>query len=134
MRRELTLYLALGILALVVRTEPAGAQFPERPLRIILPFGAGGNGDITARILAEKLKDVLNQQVLVENLPEPGGMAAARATLSAAPDGHTLAWLHSGTATGVTLVKAQTFDPLRDFLPVGGVSSFDHVIAPDKSL
>ena len=133
MKRKLSGCLVLGFLALAARTDPVAAQFPERPLRIVLPFGAGGNGDITARVLAERLKDILNQNVLVENLPGPGGMAAARATLSAPRDGHTLTWLHSGTATGVTLVKAQAFDPLRDFVPVGGVSSFDHVIATSKS-
>jgi tripartite-type tricarboxylate transporter receptor subunit TctC len=119
----------LGILALTSSLVPAKAAFPERPLKITLPFGAGGNGDITARVLAEKLGKVLGQSVVVENLPGPGGMAAARATLSAPHDGHTITWLHSGTATGVTLVKAQAFDPLTEFVPIGGVSSFDHVIA-----
>ena len=133
MKQELSKCVLFGFLALAVNAGPARAQFPERPLRIVLPFGAGGNGDITARVLAEKLKDILGQNVLVENLPGPGGMAAARATLSAPRDGHTMTWLHSGTATGVTLVKAQAFDPLREFVPIGGVSSFDHVIATSKN-
>lgn len=132
MRRDLAKHLLLGFFAFLAMANPAAAQFPERPLRIVLPFGAGGNADITARVLAEKLRDFLGQNVLVENLPGPGGMAAARATLSAPRDGHTLTWLHSGTATGVTLVKAQAFDPLRDFVPIGGVSYFDHVIATSK--
>jgi tripartite-type tricarboxylate transporter receptor subunit TctC len=123
----------LGLLVSVSGLASAQAAFPERPLKIILPFGAGGNGDITARLLAEKIGDVLGQRVVVENLPGPGGMAAARATLTAPRDGHTLTWLHSGTATGVTLVKAQTFDPLTEFVPVGGVSSFDHVIASSST-
>jgi tripartite-type tricarboxylate transporter receptor subunit TctC len=110
MKRKFAKCLLLGFLAFGSSAEMASAQFPERPLRIILPFGAGGNGDITAPILAEILKDVLGQSVLVENLPGPGGMAAARGTLSAPRDGHTLTWLHSGTATGSSMmsgIKAQ---------------------------
>jgi tripartite-type tricarboxylate transporter receptor subunit TctC len=130
--KRMLLWLALVGTIAVSALSPA-QTFPERPLKIILPFGAGGNGDITARILAEKMGEVLGQRVVVENLPGPGGMAAARATLSAPRDGHTITWLHSGTATGVTLVKAQAFDPLTEFVPVGGVSSFDHVIATSST-
>jgi tripartite-type tricarboxylate transporter receptor subunit TctC len=124
---------ALGLVAclaaLACGAEPASAAFPERPLRIIVPFGAGGNADITARILADKLGERLGQRVIVENQPGPGGMAAARSTLQAPRDGYTMLWLHSGVPAGVTLIKAQAYDPLKDFTPIGGVSSFDHVIA-----
>jgi tripartite-type tricarboxylate transporter receptor subunit TctC len=129
MIRTLTRLVLLGAVASLSLLGPAQAAFPERPLKITLPFGAGGNGDITARLVADKLGELLGQRVVIENLPGPGGMAAARAALSAPHDGYTMTWLHSGTATGVTLVKAQAFNPLTDFVPIGGVSSFDHVIA-----
>src|SRR5262245_52649468 len=68
----------------------ASAQaYPSRPVRFILPFGPAGVADITARLAAEKLGDKLGQRFVVENQPGPGGIAAARAVLSQAPDGYT---------------------------------------------
>jgi tripartite-type tricarboxylate transporter receptor subunit TctC len=123
---------ALCMAALALGTTPASAAFPERPVRIIVPFGAGGNADITARIVADKLGERLGQRFIIENQPGPGGMAAARSTLSAPHDGYTAIWLHSGTPAGVSLLKTQAFDPLKDFAPIGGVGSFDHVIATNS--
>ena len=122
----------LCVAALALGTIPASAAFPDRPVRIVVPFGAGGNADITARIVADKLGERLGQRFIIDNQPGPGGMAAARSTLSAPHDGYTTIWLHSGTPAGVTLMKVQAFDPLKDFTPVGGVGSFDHVIATNS--
>jgi tripartite-type tricarboxylate transporter receptor subunit TctC len=121
--------IALCVAALAFAAQPAAAAFPDRPLRIIVPFGAGGNADITARTVADKLGEKLGQRVIVENQPGAGGMTAARSTLQAPRDGYTMIWLHSGVPAGVTLIKAQAFDPLKDFTPISGVGSFDHVIA-----
>jgi tripartite-type tricarboxylate transporter receptor subunit TctC len=87
----------LCVAALALGTIPASAAFPDRPVRIVVPFGAGGNADITARIVADKLGERLGQRFIIDNQPGPGGMAAARSTLSAPHDGYTTIWLHSGT-------------------------------------
>ena len=68
----------------------AFAAWPEKPIKIVLPFGAGGVADVTSRILAEKLSQKLGQRVVIENMPGPGGINAARAVISAAPDGYTM--------------------------------------------
>ena len=73
---------------------PAQAAWPERPMKLVLPFGPGGVADVTARILADKLEKKFGQRVLVENMPGPGGIAAARAVINASPDGYTLALHH----------------------------------------
>ncbi len=107
----------------------AASSYPDKAVRIVLPFAAGGVADITARIVAEKLGDKLGQRFYVENQPGAGGIAAARTVISSAPDGHTLALLSNGTAVSVSLLKKLPFDPLRDFEPISSLGFFDFVFA-----
>jgi tripartite-type tricarboxylate transporter receptor subunit TctC len=109
---------------------PALAQsnYPTRPVRVILPFAAGGVADITARVVSERLGDKLGQRFIIENTPGAGGIAAARAALSAAHDGYTLALLSNGTAVSVPLFKSLPFDPLNDFVPISSLGYFDFVV------
>jgi len=108
----------------------AGAQaYPTRPVRVILPFGAGGVADVTSRLLAEKLSEKLGQRFVIENMPGPGGIAAGRAAASAAPDGYTLYLITNGTAISVAIYKQLPFDPVKDFTPVSGVGNFELVFA-----
>src|ERR1700755_1956032 len=79
--------------ALALALMPAGqaqAKWPERPIRFVLPFGPGGGGDGTARRGADKLSDKLGQRMVVENMPGPGGINAARTVVNAPADGYTL--------------------------------------------
>jgi len=103
------------------------AGYPDKPVRIVLPFAAGGVGDITARIIAEKLGDRLGQRFYVENLAGAGGIAAARTVISSSPDGYTLALLSNGTAVSVSLFDKLPFDPLKDFTPISSLGFFDFV-------
>jgi len=85
------------------RQARAEANYPNRPVRIVLPFAAGGVADTTARIIAEKLGEKLGQRFYVENQPGAGGIAAARTVTSAPADGYTLVLLTNGTAISVSL-------------------------------
>jgi tripartite-type tricarboxylate transporter receptor subunit TctC len=126
--RRLALGLALAVFA--AAAVPAAAQtYPTRPVRMILPFGAGGVADITARVVAERLGDKIGQRFIIENMPGAGGIAAARAVLSAPADGYTLALLSNGTAVSVGLFKSLPFDPIKDFLPISSLGYFDFVVA-----
>jgi tripartite-type tricarboxylate transporter receptor subunit TctC len=125
-RKFKTAVLALGLLAL---TAPAQAAWPERPIRLVLPFGPGGVADVTARILADKLTEKLGQRVYVENMPGPGGIAAARAVITASPDGYTMAYVTNGTAISVAAFNNLPFDPVKDFALVSMVGTFDLVLA-----
>jgi tripartite-type tricarboxylate transporter receptor subunit TctC len=122
---------ALVLAALAVSQHHAGAQarYPDKAVRIVLPFAAGGVADITARIIAEKLGDRLGQRFYVENQPGAGGIAAARTVIASPPDGHTLALLSNGSAVSVSLFKKLPFDALRDFEPVSSLGFFDFVFA-----
>jgi tripartite-type tricarboxylate transporter receptor subunit TctC len=95
--------------------------YPVRPVRIVLPYGAGGNSDIVARVLAQHLSDSLRQQVIVDNRPGAGGIIATEIARQAAPDGYTLLWLNTGHAVSVSLYRSLPYDPVRDFVPVSTV-------------
>jgi tripartite-type tricarboxylate transporter receptor subunit TctC len=128
----------LAVVALIVAvstlSDIAHAQnYPSRPIRLVIPFGAGGIADIQARIIAAELSKRLDQQIIVDNQPAGLGIPAARAVLSAAPDGHTLALFANGTATSVSLVNDLTFDPVRDFVPVANLIFFDYLMAVNAS-
>jgi tripartite-type tricarboxylate transporter receptor subunit TctC len=127
--RRFFLALSLTVLALVAppRQTRSEASYPNRPVRIVLPLAAGGVGDTTARIIAEKLGDKLGQRFYVENQPGGGGIAAARTVISSPPDGYTLALLTNGTAISVSLFEKLPFDPLRDFTPISSLGFFDFI-------
>jgi tripartite-type tricarboxylate transporter receptor subunit TctC len=111
----------------------AQQSYPSRPIRFIIPFAAGGVADITARLAADKLGEKLGQRLVIENQPGPGGIAAARAVLSAPPDGHTLGLISNGTAISVALFNALPFDPVKDFAPISTLGTFDLVFATDAA-
>lgn len=121
--------------ALVVASPPARAQanYPNRPVRVVVPFAAGGVADTTARIVADKLSEKLGQRFFVENQPGAGGIAAARSVMSAPADGYTLIMLTNGTAVSVSLFERLPFDPLKDFVPVSSLGFFDFIFATSAS-
>src|SRR5882672_7971419 len=103
--------------------------YPSRPVRLILPFAAGGVADVTARLTADKLGEKLGQRFVVENMASPGGIIAGRAIATAAPDGYTLGLVTNGTAISVAIYKSLPFDPIKDFAMVSGLGNFDLVFA-----
>jgi tripartite-type tricarboxylate transporter receptor subunit TctC len=122
---------ALALLGLALPQRQAGAEtkYPSKPVRIVLPFAAGGVADITARVIAEKLGGKLAGRFYIENQPGAGGIAAARTVISSPPDGHTLALLSNGTAISVSLFSHLPYDPLKDFAAISSLGYFDFVFA-----
>jgi len=131
----LALFPAFFAAALAAAPPCALAQvnYPTRPVRIVVPFAAGGVGDTTARIVADRLSEKLGHRFFVENQPGAGGIAAARSVISSSPDGHTLIMLTNGTAISVSLFDKLPFDPLKDFTPVSSLGFFDFVFATSAS-
>lgn len=107
----------------------AEANYPTRPVRVILPFGAGGVADITARLVTEKMGDRLGQRFVIENAPGAGGSLAAQRVMASPADGYTLALFSNGTAVSVPLFKSLPFDPVKDFTPISTMGQFDFVLA-----
>src|SRR5579883_1095718 len=124
----------LAAASALVLTSAADAQnYPTRPLRIIVPFAAGGIGDITTRLIADRLGGKLGERVIVDNQPGAGGIAAARSVLAAPADGYTLALITNGTAINVPLFKSLPYDPVKDFAPISGFSLFDLTFATNAA-
>jgi tripartite-type tricarboxylate transporter receptor subunit TctC len=103
----------------------AQSNFPNKPIRIVVPFGAGGVADLTARAVGQKLSEQLGQPVVIENKPGAGGIAAGEQVARSAPDGHTLLLMSNGTAVSAGLFKSLPFAPLQDFTGVSSLGFFD---------
>jgi tripartite-type tricarboxylate transporter receptor subunit TctC len=108
--------------------------FPTKPLRIVVPFGAGGVADLTARAVAQQLSVNLGQAVVIDNRPGAGGIVAAELVAKAEPDGHTLLLMSNGTAVSAGLFKSLPFNPRTDFAPVSLLGLFDiAIVVPESS-
>ena len=119
-------FLTLLAAATVLLTATAQAQnYPSRPVRIVVPFAAGGIADITTRLIADKVGDKLGERFIVDNQPGAGSIAAARSVMAAPADGYSLVLFSNGTAINVPLFRNLSYDPVKDFVPVAGFSSFD---------
>ena len=108
------------------RAEPG---FPAKPIRISIPFGAGGVADLTMRLLAQTLTERTKQQVVIENRPGAGGLLSAKAVLEAPPDGYTLAVIGNGQAIAMSLFKARPYNVLTDFTFVSITARFEMLLA-----
>jgi tripartite-type tricarboxylate transporter receptor subunit TctC len=126
-------FIVVSLLTVSQHQAQSQASYPNHPVRIVVPFAAGGVADTTARIVAEKLGDRLGQRFYIENLPGAGGIAAARTVISSPPDGYTLVMLTNGTAVSVSLFEKLPFDPIKDFLPISSLGFFDFIFATSAS-
>jgi tripartite-type tricarboxylate transporter receptor subunit TctC len=112
----------------------AQTAFPSKPLRIVVPFGAGGVADLTARAVAQQLSANLGQPIVIDNRPGAGGIVAAELVAKAEPDGHTLLLMSNGTAVSAGLFKSLPFNPRTDFAPVSLLGLFDiAIVVPESS-
>src|SRR5437764_14654344 len=95
-----------SVLLLLTAATPANADYPDRPVRIIVPVAAGGGVDVMARMLAQKLSERWNQQFVVENRPGAAGIIGSKAVIGSAPDGYTL--LYTPSSLSLTVVVNKT--------------------------
>lgn len=111
-----------------------GTTWPRKAIRIVVPFGAGGIADLTARAVGQKLGEQVGQSVVIENKPGAGGVSAGEVVARADPDGHTLLLMSNGTAVSAGLFSKLPFDAQKDFAPVSLIGTFDiAVLVPDNS-
>ena len=134
MHRRRLLLATAGALALTALRAHAQPAFPTKALRIVVPFAAGGVGDLTSRAVATGLAERLGQPVVIDNRPGAGGVVAADAVARAEPDGHTLFLMSNGTAVSASLFRSLPYDTLADFAPVSTLGFFDiAVLVPGDS-
>jgi tripartite-type tricarboxylate transporter receptor subunit TctC len=125
-----TLIAAIGLApAATLVPRAVFAAYPDRPIRLIVPFAAGGNADIVGRLVGERISSALGEPVVVDNRGGAGGSIGAEAVARSAPDGYTLLVGSNGPLTVNPFVQTKLgYDPLKDFAPVALTSYVPHVI------
>jgi len=128
--------LAAGFVALLASVVAASAQgFPNRPMTMIIPFAAGGPTDVLGRVVAQRMSEILGQQVVVENVGGAGGMTGSKRAADAAPDGYTFVLGTVGThAQGQTLYKRPLYNAATDFAPVALIAEVPIILIVRKDL
>jgi len=126
---------AIAAAALMVNLAPAAAQeYPTKPVRIVVPFGAGGPTDVTARLVAQQLSQRLGQQFVVENVPGAGGNIGTSQVGRAKPDGYTLLVASTGHMVNPSLYANALYDPVKDFTPLTLVAASPNVLVVHPSV
>jgi tripartite-type tricarboxylate transporter receptor subunit TctC len=133
--RRQFLHLAAGVAALLSVSRICWAQtYPSRPVRLIVPFPAGGAVDITARVIGQSLSERLRQQFIIETRPGAGGTIGTGAVAHAAPDGYTLLMVDASATINVTLYDKLDFNFLRDIAPVASINQVPLVMEVHPSV
>lgn len=130
--------LGVSLAAMLAQASlPAAAQatrYPDKPIRLVVPFSAGGATDVVARAVGEKLGARLGQSIVVENRVGAGGNIAYEHVAKSAADGYTLLFASTGLATNATLYKKLNYDALKDLTPIGMVARSPHVLVLHPSV
>src|SRR5215212_8728115 len=126
---------SLAALLLIAATGALAQPYPAKPVRIIVPFAPGGNVDITARLVAPGLQEILGQPVIVENKPGAGGTIGADLVAKSPPDGYTLLMGSNSTfSVAPSLYPNNPYNPLRDFAPVIMIAAAPFVLVTNPDL
>jgi tripartite-type tricarboxylate transporter receptor subunit TctC len=129
LRRQF-LHLVAGAAAMPAVSRIAWAQtYPTRPVRVVVPFAAGGSTDISARLIGQWLSERLGQQFVIENRPGAGSNVGTELVVNAPPDGYTLLLVGASSAINATLYEKLNFNFLRDITPVAGINSIPFILA-----
>jgi tripartite-type tricarboxylate transporter receptor subunit TctC len=135
MFRLLSIALASAVIAISAIAEAGEDGWPQRPLRLVVPFPAGSSTDIIARIVSQKLSHRLGQQIVIENRAGASGNIGADAVAKATPDGYTIGIATASThAVAASLSPNLPYDPIRDFAPVAMIGSQPYVLVLHPAL
>jgi tripartite-type tricarboxylate transporter receptor subunit TctC len=123
-----------AFLLLALSSVAAAEDYPNRPVRLIIPFPPGGSNDVVGRLVANQLSAKLGQQVFVDNRGGAGGLIGTEACASAAPDGYTLCIVSIAHAVNPSLHKQLNFDPIKSFTPISILATGPNVLAINPTL
>jgi tripartite-type tricarboxylate transporter receptor subunit TctC len=113
------LAIAVAVAAATYAAPAAAEDWPSKPIRIMVGFGAGGGTDVATRIIAEPLGEVLGQRIVVENKPGAGGTIAGDLIAKSTKDGYNALMISTGHTVSAAMIKSQNYDAVKDFAPVG---------------
>lgn len=129
-----SLLLTLGLGVAVLATSAAAQTYPSRPVKIIVPFAAGGPADNYARFMAQRLQEALGQPFVVDDRPGAGSVIGTDAAAKAAPDGYTLLLMSNTHTVNETLIPDKPFQLLRDFVAIAPINYSDLVLVANPAL
>jgi len=132
MRPRTIILLALAILVSLAASAAQAQGWPQKPVRILVPYAAGGNSDGMARIVAQRLGDRLGQTFIVENRAGANGAIASEAVARAAPDGYTLLWAVTPPLTISPAMSKVSYDAVKDFAPISVLGTNAFVLLVNK--
>ena len=122
-------------LALAAETPSAASlSYPTRPIRLIVPYGAGGNADILSRLVGGRMAEVLGQTLVIDNRPGASGLLGSELAVRSAADGYTLLWVANGHATNPVFLKKMPFDTAKDLASVSLTSATPMLLVVSNSL
>jgi len=128
--RSLTVAIAASLLAMSCLAQP----YPSKPIRLLVPFGPGGVGDITSRAVMQKVSENVGQQIIIDNRPSAGGIVATETVAKSDPDGYTLYLMNNTNAVSAAMFNKLPYDTVKDFEMVTTIGSFSIVVlvAPES--
>ena len=113
-------FIAAALAACVVHAQ----AYPVKPIRLLVPFGPGGVGDITSRAVMQKMSEAMNQQIIIDNRPSAGGIVATETVARSEPDGYTLYLMNNTNAVSAAMFRKLPYDTVKDFAMVSTIGAF----------
>ena len=129
-----SLVAALGLAAALLGTSAAAQTYPAKPVRIVVPFAAGGPADVYARFIAQRLQDALGQSFVVDNRPGAGSVIGTDAAAKAPPDGYTLLLMSNAHTVNESLIPNKPFQLMRDFVAIAPINYSDLVLVANPAV
>ena len=126
--------IALALAATLLATQCLAQDYPTRPIRVIVPFGAGGPADVAARLIGNTLQESFGQPVVIENRPGAGGVIGTVEAAKASPDGYTLLMMSNTQTANESLVPQRKYELMRDLVPIAPINYSDLVIVVHPSV
>src|SRR5215510_7080424 len=134
MIRKWALTALISALGLAMSPFAAKAEYPDKPVKIVVPVAAGGGVDVMARLLAQKLGERLSQQYVVENRAGAAGVIGSKAVIASPPDGLTLLYTPSSLSLSVVVSKTPPYDLAKDFTPIVNVAISPYALVVNPSV
>ena len=113
-------FISAALAACVVHAQ----AYPVKPIRLLVPFGPGGVGDITSRAVMQKMSEAMNQQIIIDNRPSAGGIVATETVARSEPDGYTLYLMNNTNAVSAAMFRKLPYDTVKDFAMVSTIGAF----------
>ena len=133
-RFKTSLAAALGLAAALLVVPAAAQTYPTKPVRIVVPFAAGGPADVYARFMAQRLQEALGQSFVVDNRPGAGSVIGTDAAAKAAPDGYTLLLMSNAHTVNESLIPNKPFQLMRDFVAIAPINYSDLVLVANPAV